>query len=350
MSNKYTIHNKIDKSKKEYDFAFLVHPRNIQDIYKEFPFLKIVPVVLFMFFFKKISPVILSTVNGVVDEKGKKIKGVIISLPITAEQMLRDRNLAKKQVFRAIKKAKKLGATYVGLGSFTSVVTSGGQDVCGLIEGVHVTNGNALTASMTYLGIQDLIRNSTVREPNIAIIGATGSIGSAVTELLTKDGSFGTLYIVGRTPSHIQKLLQRITPHPHSHRVMETNMEEALPKVDIVVTATSASGTVIRAELLKKDAIVYDITQPKNTPQDLLTKRPDVTFIDGGLIKLPEHIHVGYNFGIPTNTSFSCLAETILLSLAHYPDDFCVGNVTLEQVKYAETLANRYKFSPIRHT
>ncbi|KKS29035.1 MAG: Shikimate/quinate 5-dehydrogenase [Parcubacteria group bacterium GW2011_GWC2_42_11] len=160
MSNKHTIHNKTDKAKHEYDFAFLVHPRNIQDIYKKFPFFKIIPVVLFMFFFKNISPVILATVRGAVDENGKKIKGVIISLPITAEQMLRDRNQAKKQVFRAIKKAKKLGATYVGLGSFTSVVTSGGEDVRGLVEGVHVTNGNALTTSMTYLGIQDLIRNS----------------------------------------------------------------------------------------------------------------------------------------------------------------------------------------------
>lgn len=346
-SNIKKIYTDYKVSNKLCDFAFLVHPRDIQDIYKKYPYTKIIPSKLLKVIFRNIPPLILTKINGAIDANGVKRRGVVITLPITAEQMLDDRNASKKQVIRALKKAKNLGASYVGLGSFTSVVTSGGADIVGLFKDVHLTNGNALTAHMTFLGIQNIIKKTANTRLNIAIIGATGSIGSAVTELLTQNGTFGTMYIVGRTQSRIVSLLQKILHHQHSHRVIQATIEEALPNADIILLATSAKGSVIGIDLLKKGVIIYDITQPKNIPTDILQKRPDVTIIDGGLVRLPNNISIPYDFGLEKGVIFSCLAETILLSLSQYPDDFCVGNVTLDKVLYAEKLAKQYHFTPL---
>jgi fatty aldehyde-generating acyl-ACP reductase len=264
--------------------------------------------------------------------------------------MLHDRNLAKKHVFKAIAKAKKSGAAHVGLGAYTSVVTAGGAETKGIFPGVHITNGNALTAYMTYLGVKKLVENHSGSKPVISIIGATGSVGAAVTELLTQDGCFETLYVVGRTPSSIFSLLERLKPHTHSTKVIDAVIAEALPKSDIILSATSANGVVIEENFLKKDAIIYDITQPKNTSIDLLKKRPDVTVIDGGLVQYPTGVKIHYDMGVPKGTTFSCLAETMLLSLSNYPDNFCLGHVTLEQVSYIGGLAEKYGFIPVKYS
>jgi len=334
-----------NKKKEQYDFAFLLHPRGVEDIYKKFPIARLVPVVLLKKLFTCMPPILVADIQGLVDEEGNKKRGVVISIPMTAEQMLTSPDVAKEQVIRAIKKAKSFGAKHVGLGAFTSVVTTGGLDVKGVVPGVHVTNGNALTASMAYEGITKLIDEFKDEDVTVSIIGATGSIGSAVTELLAKHGGFKNLYVVGRTLSRIELLMQKISLHPHATKAQAVTIEKALPESNIILSATSAHGAVVRADLIKPNTKVYDITQPKNISQDLL-KRKDVDVYEGGLVQLPDGVTITHYIGAPKGTMFACMAETVLLSLAGYPDDFCLGQVTSEQVMYIEKLANSYHFKP----
>ncbi len=325
-----------------FDFVFIVHPRSVQDIHRKYHFTKYVPEYLLKKIFNKLPFIKVATIECLVKEKKKR--GIIISLSMTSDQMLLNRKVAKRKVVKVLKKAKKIGAKHVGLGAFTSVVTSGGTEVKDVVKGVHVTNGNALTSYVTYIELLDLIKKHKKTKPNIAIIGATGSIGSAVTKLLVKDGVFGTLYIVGRTPSRIKNLLETIKPHPHSSRVLDTKIEKALPKSDIILSATSASGAVVDERFLKENVIIYDITQPKNISENVL-KSPDVVVYDGGIIDVPNGIKINGYIGLEKGKMYSCLAETILLSLEEYPDNFCLGHATLEKVSYIAKLSTKYKFT-----
>ena len=95
-----------NKKKEQYDFAFLLHPRGVEDIYKKFPIARLVPVVLLKKLFTCMPPILVADIQGLVDEEGNKKRGVVISIPMTAEQMLTSPDVAKEQVIRAIKKAK----------------------------------------------------------------------------------------------------------------------------------------------------------------------------------------------------------------------------------------------------
>ena len=94
--------------KKEYSFAFLIHPRNIQDVYRKYPFAKIFPIknrmVPSIFL-----PIIASEITGLkISKTGKEIKDILLAF-LLAKQMLEERELAKR-IIQAIKLAEKKGA------------------------------------------------------------------------------------------------------------------------------------------------------------------------------------------------------------------------------------------------
>jgi predicted amino acid dehydrogenase len=330
-------------AKKNRSFAFLVHPRHINDLYEKYYYLKIIPKSLLLALLRFMPPIYVAKITGAKSKDNTTCLGHIISIPLTSEQILEDRQLAKKQTIKAIQKAKKIGASHVGLGAFTSVVTSGGTDVKDLFPDVHITNGNALTAHITYTDLTKII-NSFQKKPTIALIGATGSVGVAVAELLANDKNCKKIIIVGRTQSKIKQLYEKLVSIVTDNQIVHAKISNALPQADIIVSMTSASGAVIIPDLLKEDAIIYDITQPKNIPADIFTYKPNVTIYDGALVKLPDSIKIKYNIKLPAGVAYACLAETILLSLAHYPDNFSVGNVSLDNVMYTKKLAEEYGF------
>jgi len=331
------------KKSKQIHFAFLLHPRNTDDIIRKYPFTKILPEFVLIKIFNYLPSMVVSSIEGLKDEKGEERRGIVLSIPLLPKQMLQDKNNAKKIVIKAIKKARSLGARHVGLGAFTSVVTSGGLDVKNKIPGIHITNGNAFTAYISYLGLNKLIKKHPEKKPTISIVGATGSIGSVITELLIEEGNFKKLYIIGKTPSRIKELLQRFSSSTHYSKVFDRSLEDALPESDIILIATSADGAVVNVNNLKRGAFVYDITQPKNISSELLADS-NIEVFEGGIVKLPKGVKVSNYIGTAKSEVFACLAETLLLSLLAYPDDFCLGKVTKEQVTFIGKVANQYNF------
>ncbi len=327
-------------------FAFLLHPRSLADIRKHFPVLRFLPRPLVLWLVRLMPPLALGTVRGFIGKDGVPSLGYLIAIPIPAREMLEHRELARRHVLKALRTAHRKGATMVGLGGYTSVVTDGGRSVAGQVAGVHVTNGNALTAHIAYRGLCEVRDARELKAPVIAVVGATGSIGRAVSQMLANEGAFSRLYVIGRTPKHIEDLRQALASSFASERIEVATIERALPEADLVVLATSAQGALFDAALLKEHAILYDITQPKNTPRDLAERRPDVTLIDGGLIALPHGCSYDYPLGIPRTSIFACLGETILMSLSARDDDFCLGHVTMAHVEHIAQLAEAYGFRP----
>ncbi|MDP3902066.1 MAG: hypothetical protein Q8Q21_00575, partial [bacterium] len=65
-------------------FAFLVHPRDVSDVYRKYPFFKFFPNFFVLWFFRHFWPVVLSEIEGVKTIKdGKKVRGFVITVPLT---------------------------------------------------------------------------------------------------------------------------------------------------------------------------------------------------------------------------------------------------------------------------
>ncbi len=330
--------------KKREGFAFLVHPRDISDVYRKYKFLKYFPqnlvesIIVFMW------PVTLVKVKGLVSQKSKKeVRGHIISITMTAEQMLKDRKYASRKIINATKLAKRKGARVIGLGSLSSPVMSGGVDLVGKY-GIFVTNGNALTAGVTLMGVRDVAkrRRITLSQSTVAVVGATGSIGQAVSKLLIRDCSVPRIIIIGRTPSNITKLAEKLKKIKKDVDVVLSTKISDIKSADIIITATSSSEVLIEPEYLKKDAVIYDVTQPQNVSKNIKKEREDVLVVDGGIVKLPPSVTYDFNMGIPRGTAFACFTETILLGAEGIEKDFSIGKVKLDQVDYILKLADKY--------
>jgi len=328
----------------ERTFAFLIHPRSNRDFGTKYPILKLLPARLVGFFARFAPTLHVANLHGFVSTQGERVHGVLLAVPMAAPTMLRNRPLARKLVLRAVQKAHALGATHVGLGGYTSVVTDGGQWLEDQVADVSLTNGNALTAAMSYRGFSEIYQGS--RRTTIAVIGATGSIGSAVAKEIAAGLPFKDLLVVGRTPSHIADLMSTLSRYPNAQTIRSTTVAEAVSAADYIVNATSSNDTIIAANALKQDAVVYDITQPSNIDPDVLATRKDVRVYDGGLVELPKGVRVGYNLGIPKGSLFSCTAETALISLENRTDHFCLGHVTATHIEHISALADQYALKP----
>ncbi len=333
----------LPRMRKKGGFAFIVHPRNIPDVYRKYPFLKILPVPILEWFLRHYWPVVLSQVEGLKDENGKIVRGWIITISLTAEQMLKNKNFAKKKILQAVKLAEKMGVIIAGLGAFTSSITNGGKDLINKTK-IFITNGNSLTAGISVNEVEQIIK-SCQSKITIAVIGATGSIGGVVSKVLASENNFDSLILIGRTPSHLEELKNEIIKINSPKKIKITTDINSMKIADVIIVATNARDAIIQPKHLKRNAIIYDITQPRNTSKEVENQRKDVKLIDGGLVRTPG-INYHFNFGLPLETAFGCLTETMILAAENINKHYSLGKVEIKKVKEITKLAEKYNFKP----
>ncbi|MBD2705055.1 shikimate dehydrogenase [Spirosoma sp. BT702] len=323
-------------------FAFLVHLRSSyrKDMKHLAAPLGWIPDSFYRFALRNrpLAPFIWSDVK--LTPEATEAQGHIIMLPYSGQQLLEQQKAMMPRVQEAIQLASSTGAEIVGLGALTSPITLGGK-LLTTNAPVSITNGNAFTAFITWKKVAQLIRTCPNRYPTVALVGATGSVGSLVAQLLATYQPEADYILVARNERKLNNLA--IDMHALNTRVkpyVSQDMDD-VSQADIVVLLTSASDTLLHGQHLKNGAIVLDDTQPRNTNPSLLKQRPDVTIIDGGLVSM-NHLQLTRTVGLPQGLSYACLAETMLLAQAGYEGHFSIGNPTLAQAEYISTLANRF--------
>lgn len=325
-------------------FAFLVHPRtSVQaDLAGWAAPLGLIPEPVYRWGLRTLPIPPLTAGRVTLRNQTEDIAGSIIMVPLSAQQMLQlPREQVAKRVIAAVDHAAASGAQIVGLGALTAPVTAGGQ-VLAQRRDIGVTNGNAFTAAMMFSAAQQLIARCPHADPTIAIIGAAGSVGSCVARLLARSRSCARLILVGRRQGPVASLADEITATAPGLTVTSAIDVAMARSADLVIVLTSASDSIVRSEHLKPGAMVLDGTQPRNTDADLLTKRPDVLVIDGGLVAVPS-VRISVQIGLPRGCVYACLAETMLLALDGHRGHFTLGAPTLEQATYISQLAQKYR-------
>jgi acetylornithine/succinyldiaminopimelate/putrescine aminotransferase/predicted amino acid dehydrogenase len=284
----------------------------------------------------------------VVSPTGRRVEVVMIAVPLTSAQIVTCQRgghgaFLRSMVLDGVDLAVESGAEVVGLGGYTSIVTSAGRDV--IEDRVRVTTGNSLTAACVLDQLREELVTLGPGRRHVAVVGAIGNIGAVMTELLVPQAD--SLILVGSHGSE-PRLRQFADRFGDNLPVTVTADLGALREARVVISATNAAHPIIdRAHLAAdRSVVVCDLAMPGDVVVSV-GEAPNVRIIAGGRTELPlgQTAEVPGS-GLPAGVVFSCLAETILLGFEPETASPSYGALTVSGVARARELAERHGFRP----
>jgi predicted amino acid dehydrogenase len=232
----------------------------------------------------------------------------VVSIPCLTAEVTTDRG--RGEILRAARLAIDRGAHVIGLGGLTAPATSGGSWLVEqLPAGVRVTNGNAYTAAVLRRHVLEAVAHLALdRRARVAIVGAAGSVGIAVSQLLAD--SAVDLVLIGRTRSQVSQL-----PGTLAGRVRFSGDLADAAVADVVLALTSAASARLTPTQLRRGAIVIDAAEPANISEaDAERWTGHASVVRGGRVRIPGY-YCSYDFGLEDSAdTFACLAETYLFA------------------------------------
>jgi fatty aldehyde-generating acyl-ACP reductase len=327
------------------NFAFMIHPIEPQkDVARKFPLLGKLPPGIIHYFSRFFPPVYLGHCTGIRSAAtGDEIEGWLIACPVTPQRMLElPLPAAYHKIVQTGRMAERLGARILGLGAFTSVVGDAGVTVSQNLS-IPVTTGNSLTIAMA---VQAALAGAQRMDLDLArctaaVVGASGSIGHACTQLIARN--VPRLLLVGRHLARLQAVQQQVGSMGATAAIA-TDLA-AIQQADIVLAVTSAIVPIIEPQHLKPGAVVCDVARPRNVSHRVAEQRDDVLVIEGGVMDVPGQPDFGFDFGFPPGKAYACMAETMLLALEGRYECFTIGKeISLDRVDEIAQLAARHGF------
>ncbi len=320
------------ESETTYRYAFLVHPRDERDVYRKYPITRILPVRLLLFLLRHYWPVTISRITGLrAATDGRAIEGFVLSIPLTARQMIEDRTAAKRQILRATRLARARGARIIGLGGLTASVTAGGREVESL--GIGIVNGYAYTAYNVTANVLNLVERFKIdrKKARVAIVGAAGSVGCLSAHILAREG-FSSLLLIDlpRKRGRSEEVCMGLTKLSPSMHVTMSHSVRDVHGCDIIIAVTNAPEALIVRDDLKPGAIVVDDAQPSDVADDVLT-REDVLVVEAGVVHTPG-ITTNFNLGLKNrHDNFCCMSEVLILASEFWRGDHLTGATSIDR-------------------
>ncbi|MEO1133524.1 MAG: long-chain acyl-[acyl-carrier-protein] reductase [Cyanobacteria bacterium J06639_1] len=286
---------------------------------------------------------------------GQKIQGQYLESCFVPEMLARGRvKAATRKILNAMALAQKRGLSITALGGFSSIIFENFRlESLKRVRNVELeikrfTTGNTHTA---YIICQQMIaaaqqHNLDLSKATLAVVGATGDIGSAVCRWVSARTDIGELLLVARDRARLDNLQESLG------RGKVEALEDALPKADIIVWVASMSkGVEVNRESLRTPCIIIDGGYPKNMATDW--KRDGVHVIDGGMVEhsldIEWNIMSFLNVAQPTRQLFACFAESMLLEFEGLHTNFSWGrnHITVEKVDEIGEFSRKHGFQPL---
>jgi fatty aldehyde-generating acyl-ACP reductase len=331
-------------------FAFLIHPLDLGDVEKFESGARGRSEALvkkMLIWICERPPFVGSQITGIRSKTGAKAEGWFIVVPLLAEQMIENPKLARKKILEAVGVGKDLGASIVGLGGFTSIAVNGGLGIADDVD-IPLTSGNSYTVVAAIEGTKKAARLMGIKlsKAQGVIIGATGSIGRACTEILA--GEVDKLCLVGRRVKVLESQAKRLKDLADIS--VSTDIKKSLIGADFVITASNDAHAIISTNDLEPGTIVCDVAQPPDVFHSVMEERDDVLVFEGGIIRIPglrikRERNYKYDFNLRSERSaYACMAETMILCLEGVDEHFGLGGVKISNTQVIAELAEKHGF------
>ncbi len=289
----------------------------------------------------------------VVSPLGKRIEGAYIDSCFVPEMLSRFKT-ARRKVLNAMELAQKKGINITALGGFTSIIFENFN----LLQHQHVRNttlqwerfttGNTHTA---WVICRQLELNAPsigidLKKARVAVVGATGDIGSAVCRWLSRRTGVSELLLVARQEKPLSELQNELG----GGQIL--SLEKALPEADAVVWVASMPRTLeIDSSKLRNPCLMIDGGYPKNL--DSKVSAEGVHVLKGGIVEFFNDI--GWSMmelaemERPQRQMFACFAEAMLLEFESCHTNFSWGrnNITIEKMDFIGEASVRNGFSTL---
>ena len=286
---------------------------------------------------------------------GKTIEGAYIDSCFVPEMLSRFKT-ARRKVLNAMELAQKKGINITALGGFTSIIFENfnllkHQTIRSTtLEWERFTTGNTHTAWVIsrQVEINAPLLGIDLRKARVAVVGATGDIGSAVCRWLTQRTGIKELLMVARQQQPLADLREELG----GGRIL--SLDEALPEADVVVWVASMPRTLeIDADRLQKPCLMIDGGYPKNL--DSRVAGQGVHVLKGGIVEFVSDIgwtmmeNAEWQMEKPQRQMFACFAEAILLEFEACHTNFSWGrnNITLEKMDFIGAASMRHGFTTL---
>jgi fatty aldehyde-generating acyl-ACP reductase len=288
---------------------------------------------------------------SVTSATGRTIEGAYIDSLFVPEMLSRFKT-ARRKVLNAMELAQKSGIDISALGGFTSIIFENFN----LLKEQHIRNttlqwerfttGNTHTAWVICQQVEnDASRlGINLRRATVAVVGATGDIGSAVCRWLSQRTGVAELLLVARQPQPLLDLQAELG----GGRIL--SLEEALPEADIVVwVASLPQGLTIDVDNLRRPCLMIDGGYPKNL--DTRASGEGIHVLKGGIVEFHTDINwqtvaQAADMARPLRQMFACFAEAMLLDFENEHTNFSWGrnNIQLDGMDWIGAASRRHGF------
>lgn len=334
------LEKKLRKQKgHKYDFAFILHPLEFEHIINGIPIVRLMRKIIPDSIIEKVlcymPGFLLGTIDNVVSSHTKKkTNGLVYALAMTPKMLKTlPTEVVYKRILNTINNAKEKGAKVVGLGAYLKVIGDAGKTI-NKRSPLPVTTGNSLTIGATIWGLNEAIKQMKLVKMNQAtgvydgtamVVGATGAIGSACAQILSK--KFKRVCLVAPNPDSLAKITNKIRSQSPSCEILcSTNSDDLTATSDIIVISTSTfSGKVLDINKVKPGCVISDCSRPQNISKQEISSRPDVLFMESGDLSLPSGYDLNCYLPFPYNVLPACLVETITLAMDNRYEAFTLG-------------------------
>ena len=289
----------------------------------------------------------------VTSPEGKTIEGAYIDSVFVPEMLSRFKT-ARRKVLNAMELAQKNGINISALGGFTSIIFENfnllqqQQIRSTTLDWQRFTTGNTHTAWVICRQVETTAPEVGIdlSQAKVAVIGATGDIGSAVCRWLLERTGVGEVLLVARQ----QQPLLDLQASLGSGRI--TALEEAMIEADVLVWVASLPQTLsLEKTAFRRPCLMVDGGYPKNLDSKVADE--EITVLKGGIVEFWQDITckmmIGADMFNPKRQMFACFAEAMLLDFEGLHTNFSWGrnNITIEKMEQIGDASRRHGFTPL---
>ncbi|WP_287129891.1 long-chain acyl-[acyl-carrier-protein] reductase [Candidatus Cyanaurora vandensis] len=261
---------------------------------------------------------------------------------------------ASRKILNAMAHAQKQCLDITALGGFASIIFENFnlekmtqvRDIT--LDLDRFTTGNTHTA---YVICEQARRGASalgmdLARSQVAVIGATGDIGSAVCRWLSQRAGVEKLLLVARNQERLTNLQTQL-----GYGTLMT-LEQALPVADVIIWV-AALGQAMQVDpgILKTPCLIIDGGYPKNLQAAI--QREGIYVLEGGIVEhaldINWKIKNFFRIANPTRRLFACFAESMLLEFEGLHTSYSWGRnqITPERMDEIGSLSRKHGFQPL---